>query len=142
MVRHEPRDPPDDGGHLRPGGAGELDRLRQEIGQFIGRQTQPRVGSQAFDQFLPAATGLATHTQRDLHGMSLDHLVRSFPPHPGSNCGHQHLGGGQERQIAIQFPFDHPREGAEFVEHREERLQHPVEREERVGQCDSPHHAA
>ena len=64
----------------------------------------------------------------------LDRLVRGLAADAVADRRHQHLGGGQERQVAVELALDHRREGAELVEHGEEGLEQPVGGEERVGQ--------
>ena len=65
-----------------------------------------------------------------------------FAAHAGADRGDQDPRGRQERQVAVEFPLDHRRVGAELVEHGQERLDLPVDREERVGQRDPSHHRA
>ncbi|SIF31027.1 Uncharacterised protein [Mycobacteroides abscessus subsp. abscessus] len=60
----------------------------------------------------------------------------------GPDRRHEHLGGRQERQVAAQLTVDHRRIRTELIEHRQEGLDHPVDREERVGQRDTAHHRA
>ena len=74
--------------------------------------------------------------------MLLDHLVRRLAAHARPHRGDQDPRGGQERQIPVELTLDHRRIGAELVEHRQERLDLPVDGEERVGQRDTPHHRA
>ena len=79
--------------------------------------------------------GLALpHGERDADGGLLDRLVRGLAADAVADRGHQHLGGGQERQVAVELALDHGRVRAELVEHGEERLEQPVGGEERVGQ--------
>ena len=63
-------------------------------------------------------------------------------PTPCAHRGHQHLGGGEERQVAVELALDHRRVGAEVVEHGEERLEQAVDGEEGVGQRDPAHDRA
>ena len=60
----------------------------------------------------------------------------------GAHRGHQHLGGGEERQVAVELAVDDRRVGAELGEHREQRLEQAVDGEERVGQRDPAHDRA
>ena len=55
---------------------------------------------------------------------------------------HQHLGGGQEGQVAVQLGGDHHRVCPEVGQHGEEGLEQPVECEERVRQRHPAHHRA
>ena len=51
----------------------------------------------------------------------------SSRPTPCADGRHQHLRGGQERQVALQLGLDHGRERAELAQHGEEGLEQPVE---------------
>ncbi|CCW13901.1 hypothetical protein EBESD8_44640 [Rhodococcus aetherivorans] len=62
--------------------------------------------------------------------------------HARTHRRHEHLGGGQERQVAVELLLDHRRVRAELGEDRQERLHQAVEGEEGVGQCDAPHDRA
>ena len=96
-------------------------------------QPEPRVGGQPVEQVVALGARLA-HLQGDGDGVLLDRLVGGLAADAGPDRGHEHLGGGEERQVAVQLALDDRREGAELVEHGQERLEQPVGGEERVGQ--------
>ena len=104
-------------------------------------QRQPLVGGQPVEQIV-LHLALLPHGQGHRDRVLLDHLVRGLPADAGPDRGDQHLGGGQERQVALQFPVDDGRVGAEIVEHRQERLEQPVDRVERIRQRDPADHRA
>src|SRR5581483_3434624 len=108
---------PDDLGHLGARGAGEREPVREQRVQPRPVQRDPLVGGQPVQQrVLP---GALAHGERGRHRVLLDDLVRGLPPDALADGRHQHLGGPQERQVAVEFGLDHRREGAELVQHRE-----------------------
>ena len=88
-------------------------------------RSRPRRASAASrsSRSLPSAPSRAG--QRDRDGVLLDDLVRLLAPDARPHRGHQDLGGGEEREVALELALDHRRVGAEAVEHRQERLEQP-----------------
>ena len=120
------------------GGTGERGAVGQRLLQRRAVERQPLIGGETIEQ-----VGLATllaHRQRHGHRVLLDGLVRDLAADPGTHRGHEDLGGGQERQVTLQLLVDDGRVGAELVEDRQERLEHAVQREERIRQRDPAHH--
>ena len=124
----------DHGGHLVDlvaGRAGERLLVGQRGIQRRAVQRQPLVGGQPVQQVRFGAA--FPHRQRRRHRVLPDHVVGGLAAHAGAHRRHQHLGGGQERQVAVQLALDHRRVGAELVEHRQERLDLPVDGKEASG---------
>ena len=123
------------------GGAHEVERLREHAGQLVGGEAQAFVGGESLEQVV-ALGALLAQAQRGGDGALLDGLVGLLATDAVAHRRHQHLGGGEERQVAVELALDHRRVGAEVVEHGEEGLEQPVDGEEGVGQRDPPHDRA
>ena len=133
----------DAGGHgvdLVAGGTDERRAIGQGLFECRAVQGQPVVGGEPVDEVGLAA--LLAHGQRDRHRVGLDRLVRHLAADPGADRGHEDLGGGEERQVSLEFLVDHRGVGPELVEHGQERLEHAVQGEERVRQRDAAHDGA
>ena len=63
-----------------------------------------------------------------------------LPAHPRAHRSDENLGGGQERQIAIQFTLNHRGIGTELLQHRQECLDLTVDGEEGIRQRHPAHH--
>ena len=74
--------------------------------------------------------------------MLLDQLVGLLTAHARLHGGHQHPGGGEERQVAPEFTLHDRRVDAELVEHGEESLEEAVDGEEGVRQGHPPYDRA
>ena len=74
--------------------------------------------------------------------MFLDRLVGRLATDALADCGHQHLGRGEERQIALQLRIHYSRERTEVTEHGEEGLEQTIERITGIGERDPAHHRA
>ena len=61
------------------------------------------VGGEPVEQVVALGT-LLTHLKRDGDRVLLDGLVRGLAADTGPHGGHQDLGGGQERQVAVAAP--------------------------------------
>ena len=87
---------------------------RQALGQVVGRRAFPQ-GEGDGDRVL------------------LDGLVGLLAADTAAHRRDQHLGGGQERQVAVELALDHRGVGTEAFEHRQEGLEQAVGGEERPG---------
>ena len=80
-------------------------------------QPEAGVAGQAVEQLVAAGAALLAHGEGDGDGVLLDRLVGHLAPDAALHRGDQHLGGGEERQVAVELGGDHRRVGAELVEH-------------------------
>ena len=110
----------------------ELGRGRERSRSSAGEPVEQVVASAPFSR-IARATATAC---------SLITSCAVSRPTPACDRGHQHLGRGEERQVAVELALDDGRERTELVEHREERLEQPVDGEERVRQRHPAHHRA
>ena len=129
-----------DGCDLVARGPGELDRIGHQGGDLLLGQAQSWVGREPPEQVV-LRQALA-HLQGHGDGVLLDGLVRFLASDAVADSGHQHLGGGQERQVAIELALHDGREDPELVEHGQEGLEQPVGSEEGVGQRHPSHDRA
>ena len=82
------------------------------------------------------------HRERDGDRLLLDGLVRGLAPDTCAHRGHEHLGGGEEGQVALQLAVDHRGEGTELVKHGEERLEEAIDGKEGIGERDAAYDGA
>ena len=118
----------------------ELHRLGDERIELLACETESGVRRETVEQVV-VMRALA-HRQRDRHRMLLDDLVRGFAAHSRAHRGHQHLGRGEEGQIALQLAVDDRGEGTELIEDRQEGLEETVDGEEGVGEGDAAYDGA
>ena len=79
-------------------------------------ETETAVGGEPVEQVVGVGALLA-HREGDGDRVLLDDLVGRLATDAGPHRGDQHLGGGEERQVAPQLALDDRRVGAEVVEH-------------------------
>ena len=125
----------DDRGDLRTSSTGELDRLGDERVELLPREAQARIGGESVEEVVALGAALA-HLEGHGDRVLLDDLVRGLATDTVLDRGDEHLGRREERQVAAQLALGHGRERPELVEHREERLEQPVDREEGVRKRD------
>ncbi len=91
--------------HLRPCGTRQVEGIGDQRSQFVAGQPEAGIGGEAVEEVIdPHAVA---HLQRDGDRVFLDDLVGLLATHSPAHRRHQHLRGGQEGQVAIQFGGDH-----------------------------------
>ena len=128
---------------LARGGADEARPGRPATASMVAR-SRPSRGSAASRSSEVVAVGAPSRwRQGDGHGVLLDGLVGLLAPDPGPHRGHQHLGGGEERQVAVAARArSRPGRRRSSSSTVEQRLEQPVGGEEGVGQRHPAHHRA
>ena len=140
VAGRERLDPGDDRTGLGDGSAGELDRVGDERLDLVAGEAEAGVGGELGEDVVVGLAG--AHREGGADGGLLDRLVGGLAADAVADRRHQHLGGGEEGQVAVELALDHGREGAELVEHGEEGLEEAVGGEEGVGQRDPAHDRA
>lgn len=141
MLLDDLLDARDDGGDLVAGRTRERQLVGHQLVEPGTVQWDAGVRGELVEQ-LVALGALLAHGEGRRDGVLLDGLVGLLAADARPHRRHQDLRRGEERQVAVQLAGDDGRERAELVEHRQERLQKTVEREERVRQRDAAHHGA
>ena len=89
--------------HLRLGRAHEGERLADERVERGAVEGQPVVGGEPVEEVV-AGGALLAHRERHRDRVLLDGLVGHLAADAGPHRAHEHLGGGEERQVALELP--------------------------------------
>ena len=128
--------------HLRLGGAGERSGVGDKGVELRPVEREARVAGDPVEQIVVGRRPPRA-PERRRHRVLLDDLVRLLPADPRPDRGEQHLGGGEERELAVAARASITAgKGAELVEHRDEGLEQAVGGEERIGERDPANHRA